>query len=39
MARPSGNAGQPRMSESQPADTNDTCAGKANNRRVEFIRM
>lgn len=25
--------------ESQPADTNDTAAGKANNRRVEFVKI
>ena len=25
--------------ESQPVDKNDTPAGKANNRRVEFIRQ
>jgi OOP family OmpA-OmpF porin len=27
------------MGETEPADSNDTTAGKANNRRVEFIRM
>jgi len=25
--------------ESQPIDKNDTAAGKANNRRVEFVKM
>lgn len=25
--------------EAQPLDTNDTAAGKANNRRVEFVKM
>ena len=25
--------------ESQPIDKNDTPAGKANNRRVEFVKM
>jgi OOP family OmpA-OmpF porin len=25
--------------ESQPADKNDTPAGKANNRRVEFVKI
>jgi outer membrane protein OmpA-like peptidoglycan-associated protein len=25
--------------ETQPADTNDTAAGKANNRRVEFLKL
>ncbi len=27
------------LGETQPADTNDTAAGKANNRRVEFVKM
>jgi OmpA-OmpF porin, OOP family len=25
--------------ETQPIDKNDTSAGKANNRRVEFVKM
>jgi OmpA-OmpF porin, OOP family len=27
------------LGETQPADANDTAAGKANNRRVEFVKM
>jgi flagellar motor protein MotB len=25
--------------ESQPSDKNDTATGKANNRRVEFVKL